>query len=1073
MLYMFRILNRRFSTSYKQLTVGVVKERFPSEKRVAITPEAVAQLVKPGFNLIVETDAGIASQFNDADYIGAGSAIGSAGDVYSKSDILLKIRPPTKEEVDQLKPNSTIISFLYPAQNPALMSQLSAKKITAFAMDKVPRTLSRGQTYDALSSQANISGYRAVIEAANEFGRFFAGQMTAAGKVPPAKVLVVGTGVAGLAAIQTAKNMGAVVRAFDVRPVTKEQVQSLGATFLEVELKEDGSGVGGYAKEMSPEWHRAANKLLAEQCKEVDIVITTALIPGKKAPLMITNEMVRSMKRGSVTVDLAAENGGNIESTVVNGRVMTDNGVVCLGYTDIPSRLPNTSSKLYANNISKLLCSIGPHTAKRVGEWLIDETDEVVRSMLVLKDGNVPVFDTKYVDTKSVDAKSVDAKSVDTKFVDTKSVDTKSVDTKSVDTKSVDTKSVYSKSDTKSAGTKSADEFVKGSMVAGVLGMGCVGSGTADVAFSSLFSTFALSNIIGIQSVLGVSHALHSPLMAVTNAISGTTTIGGIYLMSHSTSPTITAIGGTVVALSTANIVGGFIISGKMLNMFRRPTDAPEHYEYYAIPALSTVGLFGTGLACGYGEMNTAALTLSGLLCIGGIVGLSSQNTARLGNVSGQAGVVLGILGTISYLNCDSSTIASIATASAVGGLVGHYIGNKTEATSLPQTVAAFHSLVGVAASAAAIGDYLNTPDVSQLDNIHLASIYLATIIGGVTTTGSLVAFGKLDGRISPLPVKLPNQHTINAGLGLATFGAGAALVGGGVVTGGLATGGLATTSSVGLFLLGTSLLTSGTLGYTITRSIGGADMPVVVTLLNSYSGWALCAEGFMLQQPLLITVGSLIGCSGAALTKIMCDAMNRDIGSVILGGYDTPKTASTMVYQGESTITTVGETSNMLSEANRIIIVPGYGLAVAKAQYPIQEMVSKLIKSGKSVKFAIHPVAGRMPGQLNVLLAEAGVPYDIVHEMDEINPEFGETDVVLVIGANDTINSAAEEDPNSGIAGMPVLKVWNAKQVVVIKRSMASGYAGVDNPVFLKPNTSMLLGDAKTVCDELLKRVN
>jgi len=255
-----------------------------------------------------------------------------------------------------------------------------------------------------------------------------------------------------------------------------------------------------------------------------------------------------------------------------------------------------------------------------------------------------------------------------------------------------------------------------------------------------------------------------------------------------------------------------------------------------------------------------------------------------------------------------------------------------------------------------------------------------------------------------------------------------------------------------------------------MTASIGGADMPVVITVLNSYSGWALCAEGFMLDMPILTTVGALIGCSGAALTKIMCDAMNRDIVSVILGGYGTKATGKgeKMKFEGEAKTTTVDDVVKLLAESQSVIIVPGYGLAVAKGQYPLKQMVDSLLATGKKVRFGIHPVAGRMPGQLNVLLAEAGVPYDIVQELEEINDDFDETDVVLVIGANDTVNSAAEDDPNSDIAGMPVLRVWRAKQVIVMKRSLAPGYAGVENPVFLKENTDMLLGDAKVMCEKL-----
>jgi H+-translocating NAD(P) transhydrogenase len=543
----------------------------------------------------------------------------------------------------------------------------------------------------------------------------------------------------------------------------------------------------------------------------------------------------------------------------------------------------------------------------------------------------------------------------------------------------------------------------------------------------------------------------------VTNAISGTTALGGMHLIAHSNSPAVTLLGATATTLSTVNIVGGFIVTTKMLDMFKRPDDPPEYYHYYALPGALTLGLYGIGSMSGkFPEIDSAASTLAGLLCIGGIGGLASQKTARLGAVSGQAGVALGIASTFGHLHPSFAATASLVGLMGVGALAGQQIAQRVDPTSLPQTVAAFHSLVGLAASAAAIGDYING-NPAELDAVHKASIYLATVIGSVTFTGSLVAFGKLDGRLASAPLKLGYRDQLNMGLGAATLGAGAIFAGAGEVGGGMAA-------------LGSALTTSGVLGWHMTASIGGADMPVVITILNSYSGWALCAEGFMLDMPILTTVGALIGCSGAALTKIMCDAMNRNIVSVILGGYGTKATGTgeAIKFEGETTMTNVDETVKLLTESESIIVVPGYGLAVAHAQYPLKEMADTLIKAGKSVRFAIHPVAGRMPGQLNVLLAEAGVPYDIVEEMEEINDDFASTDVVLVIGANDTVNSAAEDDPNSQIAGMPVLRVWNAKQVIVMKRTLAAGYAGVDNPVFIKDNTDMLLGDAKDTVEKL-----
>merc|ERR1719247_1214947 len=373
--------------AYENMTIGVVKETLPLERRVAQSPESVGKLVKEGFKVVVEKNAGAAATFSDAMYEAAGAKVVDTEAVW-KSDFVTKVRIPTSEEAAKIE-NRTLLSFIQPAQNPELMDQLQKQGATVFAMDCIPRTLSRGQTYDALSSQANIAGYRSVLEASNVFGRFLAGQMTAAGKVPPAKVMVLGGGVAGLAAVQTAKNMGAIVKCFDVRPAVKEQVQSFGAEFLEVDYQESGEGDGGYAKEMSAEWHEAAARMLAEQCKDVDIVITTALIPGRKAPIMITKEMVASMKPGSVTVDLAAEAGGNVDGTVRDQLAVSENGVSMIGYTDLNSRLATTSSTLYANNQMKFITSIGPMTTKEKGLYQIDHEDEAVRGMLVVEKGKL------------------------------------------------------------------------------------------------------------------------------------------------------------------------------------------------------------------------------------------------------------------------------------------------------------------------------------------------------------------------------------------------------------------------------------------------------------------------------------------------------------------------------------------------------------------------------------------------------------------------------------------------------------------------------------------------------------
>uniref|UniRef100_A0A673A8G9 proton-translocating NAD(P)(+) transhydrogenase n=1 Tax=Sphaeramia orbicularis TaxID=375764 RepID=A0A673A8G9_9TELE len=662
---------------YKQLTVGVPKEIFQNERRVALSPAGVQALIKQGFNVVVESGAGESSKFPDEQYTQAGATVKDLKDVMA-SDVVVKVRAPIfnptlgVHEVEMMKDAATLISFVYPAQNPELMDMLSQKKATVLAMDQVPRvTIAQG--YDALSSMANIAGYKAVVLAANSFGRFFTGQITAAGKVPPAKVLIIGGGVAGLAAAGSARAMGAIVRGFDTRAAALEQFKSLGAEPLEVDFKESGEGQGGYAKEMSKEFIEAEMKLFAKQCQDVDIVISTALIPG---------------------------------------------------------------------------------------------------------------------------------------------------------------------------------------------------------------------------------------------------------------------------------------------------------------------------LA----------------------------------------------------------------------------IAKKIQITDLPQLVAAFHSLVGLAAVLTCVAEYMiEYPHFATDPAANLTKIvaYLGTYIGGITFSGSLVAYGKLQGVLNSAPLILPARHALNASLMAASVG-------------GMIPYMIDPSYTTGLTCLGSVSALSAVMGVTLTAAIGGADMPVVITVLNSYSGWALCAEGFLLNNNLLTIVGALIGSSGAILSYIMCVAMNRSLANVILGGYGTSSTGTgkPMEITGTHTEVNVDQTVDMIKEAQNIIITPGYGLCAAKAQYPIAELVKMLQEAGKKVRFGIHPVAGRMPGQLNVLLAEAGVPYDIVLEMEEINEDFPDTDLVLVIGANDTVNSAAQEDPNSIIAGMPVLEVWKSKQVIVMKRSLGVGYAAVDNPIFYKPNTAMLLGDAKKTCDALQARV-
>uniref|UniRef100_A0AAQ6AHP2 NAD(P) transhydrogenase, mitochondrial n=1 Tax=Amphiprion ocellaris TaxID=80972 RepID=A0AAQ6AHP2_AMPOC len=1022
---------------YKQLTVGVPKEIFQNERRVALSPAGVQALIKQGFNVVVESGAGEPSKFPDEQYTQAGATIKDLKDVLA-SDVVVKVRAPVfnptvgVHEVEMMKDAATLISFIYPAQNPELMDMLSQKKATVLAMDQVPRvTIAQG--YDALSSMANIAGYKSVVLAANSFGRFFTGQITAAGKVPPAKVLIIGGGVAGLAAAGTARAMGAIVRGFDTRAAALEQFKSLGAEPLEVDIKESGEGQGGYAKEMSKEFIEAEMKLFAKQCQDVDIVISTALIPGRRAPILITKPMVESMKDGSVVVDLAAEAGGNIETTVP-GELSVHKGVTHIGYTDLPSRLPTQSSTLYSNNITKLVRAISPDKdnfyldVKDVFDY--GTMDHVVRGSIVMQNGK-NLFPAPQPNNVPVAAPPKP-------------------------------KSVQELEAEKTAQISPFRATLTTAGVATLLGLGL---SAPNAAFTQMVTTFGLAGIVGYHTVWGVTPALHSPLMSVTNAISGLTAVGGLSLMGGGYLPGTTAETLAVLAafISSVNIAGGFLVTQKMLDMFKRPTDPPEHNYLYLLPGGVFVGGYAAALQSGYNIEQMMYLG-SGLCCVGALAGLSNQTTARLGNALGMMGVAGGIAATLGALKPNPELLAQMSAAMAVGGTAGLAIAKKIQITDLPQLVAAFHSLVGLAAVLTCVAEYMiEYPHFATDPAANLTKIvaYLGTYIGGITFSGSLVAYGKLQGVLNSAPLMLPGRHALNASLMAGSVG-------------GMIPYMLDPSYTTGLTCLGSVSALSAVMGVTLTAAIGGADMPVVITVLNSYSGWALCAEGFLLNNNLLTIVGALIGSSGAILSYIMCVAMNRSLANVILGGYGTSSTGTgkPMEIVGTHTEVNVDQTVEMIKESQNVIIVPGYGLCAAKAQYPIAELVKMLKEAGKKVRFGIHPVAGRMPGQLNVLLAEAGVPYDIVLEMDEINDDFPDTDLVLVIGANDTVNSAAQEDPNSIIAGMPVLEVWKSKQVVVMKRSLGVGYAAVDNPIFYKPNTAMLLGDAKKTCDALQAKV-
>ncbi|MCS3401909.1 Re/Si-specific NAD(P)(+) transhydrogenase subunit alpha [Pantoea sp. B566] len=509
------------------MLIGIPKERLANESRVAATPKTVEQLIKLGFSVAVEHDAGKRASFDDDSYLAAGASLTDRQQVW-QADIVLKVNAPDDDETGLIREGSTLVSFIWPAQHPELLAKLAARHVTVMAMDAVPR-ISRAQSLDALSSMANIAGYRAIVEAAHEFGRFFTGQITAAGKVPPAKVMVIGAGVAGLAAIGAAGSLGAIVRAFDTRPEVKEQVQSMGAEFLELDFAEDAGSGDGYAKVMSDAFIQAEMALFAQQAQEVDIIVTTALIPGKPAPTLITEEMVASMKPGSVIVDLAAQTGGNCALTVADQVTVTANGVKIIGYTDLPSRLPTQSSQLYGTNLvnlMKLLCK------EKNGEIAIDFADVVIRGVTVVRDGEV-----------TWPAPPIQV-------------------------------SAAPKATTTSAPVQKKSEVATGSprrsyllLALAIVLFACLAN-VAPREFLSHFTVFALACVVGYYVVWNVSHALHTPLMSVTNAISGIIVVGAVLQMGHG--GWVSFLSFIAVLIASINIFGGFTVTQRMLKMFRK-----------------------------------------------------------------------------------------------------------------------------------------------------------------------------------------------------------------------------------------------------------------------------------------------------------------------------------------------------------------------------------------------------------------------------------------------------------------------------------------------------------------------
>jgi len=1011
-------------TSAPPVVLGILSEGYApnaleslGDQRVSMVPAVAEALHKDGYRVCVESSAGLYAGFTDAAYEKAGCSVVPRAEVLRTAQVLFAIEAPVRD-LPAMR-GKVLISWVGRLldNGKQVVEQATAAGVTLIDVTAVPR-ITIAQKLDVLSSQAKVAGHRAVVEATYAFGRFHTAEMTAAGKYPPSQTFVLGCGVAGLAAIGSSKAFGSVVRAWDVRDVS-DQCHSMGAKWVSVDFKEDGAGQGGYAKESSDAFKKAQQETFRKVLAETDIVITTAAIPGRPSPLLITKEAVAGMKPGSVIVDLAAVGGGNCELTKLNEAYTTPNGIKIIGYADLPARMAEQASAMYAQNMANLLRHVQgkekaagflPNLSKHLDDG--EAGDIVSRSIVCCRNGQ-PVQMPPPPQPTPVKPKVTPVKA---------------------------------KAEAKANPLRAA---VVGSLVLtfGIAAMLGLGEGVK----TSLLTTFLLAGAAGYQAVWGVAHSLHTPLMSVTNAISGMTAVGGLLLMQRSeVSSPARGLGMLAVGASAVNIVGGFIVSQRMLNLFKRPGDK----DFSALMLLP--GLLMIFCCFTHAELLQPVLSVSALLCVAAIGALASMQTANAGCKFGMVGVFGALIATFASLPAE--TVAVAAGLMGVGGLLGLAWGSQVSPIALPQTIAAFHSLVGLAAMCTSIGSYWANPTAgASMENV---SAFLGDFIGGVTLTGSIVAFGKLNGNLSSKPLNLPKKNYLNL------FGLFLLIV---MFVAFLHTD----SSSFGIHLLIATAALSCSMGIHLVGSVGGGDMPVCITVLNSYSGWALVAEGFLLKSTVLTIVGSLIGFSGAILTKIMCDAMNRDILNVLFGGMN-----NALVAKGsdsgpkEHTETSIDAVAELLVNAREVLVVPGYGMAMARAQGAMGEVASLLRSNNVNLKFGIHPVAGRMPGQMNVLLAEAGVPHEWVFEMDEINPGMENNDVVLVVGANDVVNSSAQEVEGCAIWGMPIIEVWRSKKVIFMKRSMAGGYADLDNPVFYKENTDMLLGDAKKTADALAAKV-
>ena len=961
-------------------TVAALAERAPGERRVALVPEVVEKLVARGHDVVVEAGAGAGAWHADDDYVAAGAKVTDADEALEVADVLLAVRRPEPAVLARLRAGQALLGLLDARADRAGLEALAARGVHVLSLDLLPRTLSRAQALDALTSQSSIAGYRAALVAAEAFGRFFPMMITAAGTARPATVLVLGAGVAGLAAIGTARRLGAQVTGYDVRPAAREEVTSLGAAFLATTVS--AADDGGYARTLSDEESAAQRAELAAATRRFDVVIATAQVPGAAPPVLVTAETVDAMAPGSVVVDLAAGPwGGNVAGRVPDTRVVTAAGVTVIGAGNLPAQQgAPAASAVYARNVAALLATVVHDGALRLDP---------------------------------------------------------------------------------------ADEIRPASLVATAAGRGRAvgpGGGAVTAALLDDLALFVLALLVGFEVISRVPATLHTPMMSGANSIHGVVLVGAVLLVGAVDSPLGYALVFLAAAFAAMNVVGGYVVTDRMLGMFRaRAPRLPDA----AAPPVSHATVTGRPASGTRDERRRGGRPAGRpgrrrLLRARAAPHALPRHGAPRQPVSA-AGMAAAVLATVVLVVPARPATRAVGTATGgvspwawgalgAGTLVGTVAGlasaRRVEMTAMPQLVSLFNAVGGGAAAVVGVVEHAERSAAGTSRWRCRCPSCWTSSSAAVTFSGSLVAAGKLEGWVSGAPVTPPGSRALTVVTTVLALAAG----------------------RVARRRPRPRVAARGSRSSPRSRSAcswscrsAAPTCPWSSRCSTPSPGSRSRWPGSSSASPVMIIAGALVGAGGTILTKLMADAMNRSVVAIMLGGFGTADASAAGAVVGGADVRRVDaeDVAIQLAYASSVIVVPGYGLAAAQAQREAASWARSSTARGVSVRYAIHPVAGRMPGHMNVLLAEANVPYAQLAEMDEVNPDFPTCDVALVVGANDVTNPAARR-PGNPISGMPILDVDRARSVVVIKRSLGHGYAGLDNELYTAPQTGMLFADAK-----------